>query len=40
MCPIFIQFPLLTSKRLDFKDFYQAIEIKNKKKIYPMPINR
>lgn len=31
ICPIFIQFPLLTSKRLDFQDFFKAIEIKNKK---------
>jgi len=31
ICPIFIQFPLLTSKRLDFQDFYQAVQIKNKK---------
>jgi len=33
ICPIFIQFPLLTSKRLDFQDFYQAVQIKNKKNL-------
>lgn len=30
VCPIFVQFPLLTSKRLDFKDFHEALLIKNK----------
>ena len=30
ICPIFIQFLLLTSKRLDFQDFYKAVLIKNK----------
>lgn len=30
ICPIFIQFPLLTSKRLDFQDFHKAVLIKNK----------
>jgi len=30
VCPIFIKFPLLTSKRLDFEDFYKAVLIKNK----------
>ncbi|KAJ3213411.1 hypothetical protein HK099_007407 [Clydaea vesicula] len=30
ICPIFLQYPLLTSKNLDFKDFYKAIIIKNK----------
>lgn len=33
ICPIFIKFSLLTSKRLDFKDFYQAVQIKNKKSL-------
>ena len=33
ICPIFIQFPLLTSKRLDFKDFYKAVQIKNRKNL-------
>jgi hypothetical protein len=33
LCPIFIQFPLLTSKKLDFQDFYQAVLIKNKKNL-------
>lgn len=32
ICPIFIEFSLLTSKRLDFQDFYQAVQIKNKQK--------
>src|SRR5688572_1353418 len=31
ICPIFIKFPLITSKNLDFQDFYQAI--KNKKNL-------
>ena len=30
ICPIFVQFPLLTSKKLDFQDFYKAVLIKNK----------
>lgn len=30
ICPIFVQFPLLTSKRLDFQDFHKAVLIKNK----------
>lgn len=30
LCPIFINFPLLTSKKLDFQDFYNAILIKAK----------
>ena len=29
-CPIFVQFPLLTSKKLDFQNFYKAVLIKNK----------
>lgn len=33
ICPIFIEFPLLTSKNLDFQDFYQAVQIKNKKNL-------
>jgi hypothetical protein len=33
ICPIFIQFPLLTSKNLDFQDFYKAVLIKNKKNL-------
>lgn len=32
LCPIFIQFPLLTSKKLDFQDFHKAVLIKNKNK--------
>jgi hypothetical protein len=36
--PIFIEFPLLTSKKLDFQDFYVALQIK--KPIYPMLIKR
>ena len=28
ICPIFIAYPLLTNKRLDFKDFYEAVMIK------------
>jgi len=31
ICPIFLEFPLLTSKKLDFEDFYQAVQIKDKK---------
>jgi len=31
ICPIYIEFPLLTSKKLDFQDFYKAVLIKNKK---------
>ena len=30
LCPIFIQFPLHTTKKLDFEDFYSAILIKAK----------
>ena len=30
ICPIFVQFPLLTSKKLDFQDFHKAVLIKNK----------
>lgn len=33
ICPIFIKFPLITSKNLDFQDFYQAVLIKNKKNL-------
>jgi hypothetical protein len=33
ICPIFIQYPLLTSKRLDFQDFYKAVLIKNKNQL-------
>lgn len=29
ICPIFIKFPLLISKKLDFQDFYLAVQIKN-----------
>ena len=32
ICPIFVQFPLLTSKKLDFQDFHKAVLIKNKNK--------
>lgn len=31
ICPIFIEFPLITSKNLDFQDFNQAVLLKNKK---------
>jgi hypothetical protein len=31
ICPIFLNFPLQSNKRLDFKDFYQAILIKGDK---------
>lgn len=31
ICPIFINFPLQSNKRLDFQDFYQAILIKGDK---------
>lgn len=30
ICPIFLQYPLLTSKKLDFQDFHKAVFIKNK----------
>lgn len=30
LCPVFVQFPLLTSKNLDFQDFHKAVLIKNK----------
>jgi hypothetical protein len=30
ICPIFTQFPLLTTKRFDFQDFKKAVQIKNK----------
>lgn len=30
ICPIFLNFPLHTSKKLDFQDFYTAIQIKAK----------
>jgi hypothetical protein len=30
LCPIFLQFPLHTTKKLDFQDFYSAILIKAK----------
>ena len=30
ICPIFLQYPLLTSKKLDFQDFHKAVLIKNK----------
>lgn len=33
ICPIFLKYPLLTSKNLDFQDFYQAVLIKNKKNL-------
>lgn len=33
ICPIFIKFPLITSKNLDFQDFYQAVLIKSKKNL-------
>lgn len=33
ICPIFLKFPLLTSKRFDFSDFYQAVQLKNKKNL-------
>ena len=32
LCPIFANFPLQTSKKLDFQDFYAAILIKAKSK--------
>jgi hypothetical protein len=37
ICSIFNTFSLHTSKRLDFENFYEAVMIKNKKKI-PMRI--
>lgn len=30
LCPIFLQFPLHTAKKLDFQDFYSAIFIQAK----------
>ena len=35
ICPIFVQFPLLTSKKLDFQDFHKAVLIKNKNHLSP-----
>lgn len=40
ICPIFVQFPLLTSKRLDFQDFYTAVLIKNKNHLSDTDKNR
>ena len=37
LCNIFKNFPLHTSKKLDFEDFYQAVLVKDKKKIYLNP---
>ena len=37
ICVIFKNFPLHTSKKLDFEDFYQAVLVKDKKKIYLNP---
>lgn len=33
ICPIFVQYPLLTSKNLDFQDFHKAVLIKNKNQL-------
>ena len=33
ICPIFNVFPLHTSKRLDFENFFEAVFIKDKKKL-------
>lgn len=30
ICPIFVQYPLITSKILDFQDFHKAVILKNK----------
>ena len=40
ICPIFVQFPLLTSKKLDFQDFHKAVLIKNKNRTYLSDINK
>lgn len=40
ICPIFLQFPLLTSKRLDFQDFHKAVLIKNKNHLSNTDKNR
>ena len=40
ICPIFVQFPLLTSKKLDFQDFYKAVLIKNKNKTHLSDTNK
>jgi hypothetical protein len=40
ICPIFVQFPLLTCKRLDFQDFYKAVLIKNKNHLSHADKNR
>ena len=40
LCPVFVQFPLLTSKKLDFQDFHKAVLIKNKNKTHLSDINK
>ena len=40
LCPLFVQFPLLTSKKLDFQDFHKAVLIKNKNHLSDADKNR
>lgn len=35
--PIFKAFPLQTNKRLDFNDFYEVVQMKEKGKILTVP---
>lgn len=39
-CPIFVKFPLLTSKNIDFQDFYKALLIKDKQKLSKKDIEK
>jgi hypothetical protein len=40
ICPIFNNFPLHTSKNLDFKNFYEAVLIKNKKDLSSVALGK
>jgi hypothetical protein len=40
ICVIFNNFPLHTSKKLDFKDFYEAVLIKNKRNLSNIELNK
>ena len=40
ICPIFVQFPLLTSKKLDFESFFETYLIRKKGKLSESDINK
>ena len=40
ICVIFKNFPLHTSKKLDFEDFYQAVLVKDKKNLSNAELDR